>query len=102
MVMVMMSLAFEGLYQRLCMIKCDKFLNYAIALECLLIERGDRGGKTRKISERAAYILWGAPIKDKDIAILERLYDIAAKLFMKGTKKLDQKFPSTQEFSCEG
>ncbi len=36
---------------------CDKFLNYAIALECLLLKKSDSKSKTESLAERCAFLL---------------------------------------------
>lgn len=70
-------------------IACDKFLNYAIALEGLLVKKGDRG-KTQKVAERSAFIIWGPSAKPKDIERMRRLYEIRSDIVHGGMEEINE------------
>jgi hypothetical protein len=71
----------------------DKFLKYAIALECLLITRGEKGDKTDPISKRAAFIL-GESMSDCSSIISEvkLLYDIRSAIVHQGCEAEEEKY----------
>jgi hypothetical protein len=71
----------------------DKFLKYAIALECLLITRGEKGDKTDPISKRAAFIL-GESIIDcfSIISEVKLLYDIRSAIVHQGCEAEEEKY----------
>ena len=63
----------------------DKFLNFAIALECLLIKRGENGDKTDPVSNRAAFILGTTPAECGEIVDeVKLLYDIRSAIVHEG------------------
>jgi hypothetical protein len=63
----------------------EKFLNFAIALECLLIRRGEKGDKTEPISERAAFILGTTSTECGEIVDeVKLLYDIRSAIVHQG------------------
>lgn len=63
---------------------CDKFLNYSIALECLLIKKDDKGSKTNKIVDRAAFIIWGSAASAANKKVVKDLYELRGKIVHTG------------------
>ena len=71
----------------------DKFLKYAIALECLLITRGEKGDKTDPISKRAAFILGESVIECSSIiSEVKLLYDIRSAIVHQGCEAEEEKY----------
>jgi hypothetical protein len=63
----------------------DRFLSFAIALECLLIKRGETGDKRDPISERAAFILGSTRESCTEIVEeMKLLYDIRSTIVHQG------------------
>ncbi len=63
----------------------DKFLKYAIALECLLTPRGEKSDKADPISKRAAFLLGETDSKCLEIiSELKLLYDIRSAIVHQG------------------
>ena len=63
----------------------DRFLSFAIALECLLIKRGEKGDKAEPISKRAAFILGTTPKEcDEIVNEMKLLYDIRSAIVHQG------------------
>ena len=71
----------------------DKLLKFAIALECLLIARGEKGDKTDTISKRAAYIL-GTTASEcmRIVSEVKLLYDIRSAIVHQGCEAEEEKF----------
>ncbi len=70
----------------------DKFLKYAIALECLLITRGEKGDKTGPISKRAAFILGTTASECKSIeSKVKLLYNIRSVIVHQGCEAEEEK-----------
>ena len=70
----------------------DKFLKYAIALEGLLITRGEKGDKTDPISKRTAFIL-GTNVSEclNIISEVKLLYDIRSAIVHQGCEAEEEK-----------
>ncbi len=76
---------------------CDKFLFFVIALESLLIRTGEKG-KTKKIAERSAHLIWGSSVKPRNIQDIKRLYKIRSKIVHEGIEDIE---PEDLEFTLK-